>query len=245
MGRLYLQTNTKGRTMKRKIVGFGDSFVFGSELQDNDDGHKSWIGLAAEKLGVEYQTTAVPGCGNENISRQILTYFSNNAGDDTLAVINWTWGARWDFYIPGLEQWTTLGLTCVPSKLAPMVGIEEAQKILEFYNKYPGHSTLWDKWRSLQTIFVTQIFLKHQGIDSIQTFMDYELWDTQWHAPDYILTLQNAVKPYMENFQGLNFLDWSRSHGFEITDPGLHPLEDAHKAACDLWLDRYRHCLAT
>ena len=64
--------------MKTKIVGFGDSFVFGSELANNNDGQQSWIGQASRKLGVDYETTAVPGCGNENISRQILTYFSNN-----------------------------------------------------------------------------------------------------------------------------------------------------------------------
>ena len=115
--------------MKTKIVSFGDSFVFGSELSNNKDGHKSWIALAANQLGVDYETTAVPGCGNENITRQILTYFSNNPSDNVLAIINWTWGARWDFYIPGKEQWTTLGLTCVPSKLEPLVGLEEAKKI--------------------------------------------------------------------------------------------------------------------
>jgi hypothetical protein len=115
--------------MKTKIVGFGDSFVFGSELDNNDHGDKSWVGQAARKLGVEYETTAVPGCGNENITRQILTYFSNNPSDNVLAVINWTWGARWDFYIPGVETWTTLGLSCVPSKLAPLVGLEDAGKV--------------------------------------------------------------------------------------------------------------------
>ena len=56
--------------MKTKIVSFGDSFVFGSELANNLDGHQSWIGLAAKKLGVEYQTLSVPGCGNENITRR-------------------------------------------------------------------------------------------------------------------------------------------------------------------------------
>lgn len=227
----------------KKIVSFGDSFVFGSEIQNNHDGKKAWAGLAAQKLGVEYKTLSVPGCGNENISRQILTYFSNNPVDNTLVVINWTWGARWDFYIPGKETWTTLGLTCVPSKLAPMVGSEEAKKILEFYNKYPGHSTLWDKWRTLQTIYSTQQYLKSLGANIIQTYMDYEMWDQTWHAPDYIKTLQELTRTDLENFEGQNFLDWSRQRGFTVTEPGLHPLEQAHEAACELWLDRYARAL--
>lgn len=227
----------------KKIVSFGDSFVFGSELQNNDNGSRSWIGLAATKLGVEYQTLAVPGCGNENISRQILTYFSNNSNDNVLAVINWTWGARWDFYVPGKETWTTLGLSCVPPKLAPLVGLEEAKKVLEFYNKYPGHSTLWDKFRTLQTIYSAQQFLKNINVPSIQTYMDFEMWDQTWHAPDYIKTLQNLTKEPLQTFEGLTFLDWSYKHGFTVTEPGLHPLEEAHAVACDLWQDRYAQAL--
>lgn len=229
--------------MKTKIVGFGDSFVFGSELANNPVGHRSWIGLAAKKLGVEYETVSVPGCGNENIARQILTYFSNHPADSTLAVVNWTWGARWDFYIPGKEQWTTLGLTCVPSKLAPMVGHEEAEKILDFYSKYPGYSTLWDKWRTLQSIYASQQFMKSLGVASIQTFMDYEMWDQTWHAPDYIKALQELTRPELQNFQGKNFLDWSREHNFPVTEPGWHPLEPAHEAACELWLESYEQAL--
>ena len=230
---------------QKKIVGFGDSFVFGSELVDNDDGSLAWAGLAAQRLGVDYETRAVPGCGNENISRQIFSYFSNNPSDHVLAVINWTWGARWDFYIPGHEKWVTLGLTCVPSKLEPIVGLDEAEEILKFYNKYPGHSTLWDKWRSLQTIYTTQQYLKSLNVTCIQTYMDHELWDKTWHAPDYIQTLQDLTKPQLENFEGQNFLDWSYKKGFTVTNTGLHPLEDAHQAACDLWVDIYGQALNT
>ena len=230
--------------MKTKIVGFGDSFVFGSELANNEDGHRSWVGQAAKQLGVDYETTAVSGCGNENITRQIVTYFSNNPRNNVVAVINWTWGARWDFYIPGIERWTTLGLSCVPSKLAPLVGMEEAEKILEFYNKYPGHSTLWDKFRTLQTIYTAQQYLKQLNVPTVQTYMDYEMWDTEWHAPDYIKTLQNLTKEPLQNFEGQNFLDWSRKHGFPITEPWWHPLEPAHEAACKLWLDTYAQALA-
>jgi hypothetical protein len=231
--------------MKTKIVSFGDSFVFGTELEDNIDGSHSWIGQAARQLGVDYKTLAVPGCGNENITRQILTYFSNNPSDNVLAVINWTWGARWDFYIPGKETWTTLGLSCVPSKLAPLVGLTEAEKVLEFYNKYPGHSTLWDKFRTLQSIYSSQQYLKSLSVPSIQTYMDVEMWDTTWHAPDYIKTLQNLTKDPLQTFEGLTFLDWSYKHGFTVTDPGLHPLEDAHNAACELWINTYRRALTT
>lgn len=85
--------------MTKKIVSFGDSFIFGSELQNNNDGSKAWPGLIANELECDYETFANPGCGNDNIAQQIYSYFSANSTDDTLAVINWTWATRWDFYI--------------------------------------------------------------------------------------------------------------------------------------------------
>ena len=85
--------------MNKKIVSFGDSFIFGSELQNNIDGSRAWPGLIAKELGCEYKTFANPGCGNDYIAQQIYSYFSANSADNTLAIINWTWAVRWDFYI--------------------------------------------------------------------------------------------------------------------------------------------------
>jgi len=223
-----------------KIVSFGDSFIYGSELKR--EAH-SWVSQCAEKLGVEYETTAKPGCGNEYISQQILSYFTNNTKENTLAVINWTWGLRYDFFVSGKEQWTTLGGDCLPSTLEPLVGLVQAEKILEFYNTYAGKSILWDRWRSLQTIYTSQQFLKLHKIKNIQTYMDYMLWDTEFHCPDYIRTLQDLTKTELQSFEGKNFLDWSYDHGFEVTETWLHPLEDAHKAACKLWLNTYQGVL--
>jgi hypothetical protein len=73
--------------------------------------------------------------------------------------------------------------------------------------------------------------------------MDYMLWDTEFHCPDYIRTLQDLTKTELQSFEGKNFLDWSYDHGFEVTEEWLHPLEDAHKAACKLWLNTYQGVL--
>jgi hypothetical protein len=227
----------------KKIVGFGDSFVFGSELQNNHDGSKSWIGLAAKNLGVSYETCAVPGCGNDNIARQIYSYFSENSAEDTLAVINWTWSNRWDFYIVNHETWITLGPTCVPEKLQTLVDKTQSHRLVEFYKDYANSSITWNKFRNLQTIYAVQSYLQAQNILAVQTFMDPIMFDTTYHAPNYIVELQNLVSPQMENFEGLTFLEWSQQHGFPITDPGWHPLEAAHEAASILWQERYAQLL--
>jgi hypothetical protein len=226
-----------------KIVSFGDSFIFGSELQDNNDGSRAWPGLIAQRIGAEYETLAIPGCGNDAIARQILQYFSENSTQDTLAVINWTWAIRWDFYIVAQEKWVTLGPTCVPSKLEDSVGIDEASRIIDFYNDYTGHSTLWENYRSLQAIFSTQCFLDAIGANTIETCMDYGIFDKQFHAPGYIQVLQDRVRPRMKDFEGQNFLDWCRDRGYPITEPGWHPVEPSHEAAADLWAEIYHNKL--
>jgi hypothetical protein len=231
--------------MNKKIVSFGDSFVFGSEQQNNTDGSLGWIARAAKKLGYEYYTSSVPGCGNDHIARQIYTWFANNSADNTLAVINWTWMSRWDFYIVEHETWITLGPTCVPEKLKHLVERTQAEDMIEFYKTRANSSLLWNKFRNLQTIYAVQAYLKQKNINSIQTYMDYELFDQTFHAPDYIQELQKLVNPDLQLFEGLNFVDWAYKQGFTVTTPGLHPLEDAHSAACNLWVDVYGQALAT
>jgi hypothetical protein len=231
--------------MSKKIIGFGDSFVFGTEQKNNNDGSLGWIGRAAKNIGAEYHTSAVPGCGNDHIARQIYTWFSNNSAEDTLAVINWTWMCRWDFYIVEHETWITLGPTCVPEKLKHLVERTEAEDMIEFYKTRANSSLLWNKFRNLQTIYAVQTYLTQKNINNIQTYMDYQLLDQVYHAPDYIQELQALIIPSLENFEGQNFVDWSYTNEFAVTNPGLHPLEDAHKAACELWLDTYSQALKT
>ena len=226
-----------------KIVSFGDSFIWGSELENNPTGDRAWPGLIAQELGVEYATLANPGCGNDEIARQILTYFSSNPAADTLAVINWTWAFRWDFYIVNTESWVTLGPSCIPSKLNNHLEPGAAEELISVYKKYAGKSILWGRWRALQSIYAAQSYLKTLGIKSIQTYMDTWLFEQEFHAPDYVKTLQELVQKDMQLFQGLNFLDWSKSRGYTVTEPGWHPLEEAHAAAKDLWIDSYKEAL--
>lgn len=266
-----------------KIVSFGDSFILGSEIQDNQDGSRAWPGQIAQRLGCHYETRAVAGCGNEHIARQIYEYFSTNPAQQTLAIINWTWSMRWDFFLSGPDRWVTLGPTCVPGKLQHLVDQDRAQELVTFYHHYLQNSDQWNKLRSLQSILAAQQYLSRKGIRSIQTYMDARLFensfdqdrlehyqinrDPSWPMvssvqdlerlplaiqqelaqslgqinPAYIQELQVMSKSPMKDFEGRTFLDWSRHHGYPITDPpGDHPLDQAHMAAADLWQARYQ-----
>lgn len=231
--------------MRKKIVSFGDSFILGAELPKNFNGHRAWPGLIARQLDCDYETLSVSGCGNDAIARQIYHYFAEHSNHDVLAVINWTWFMRWDFYIAnGQEKWITLGPTCVPETLDNLVETTQAHDIVSFYNTHANASLLWNKMRNLQTMFAVQQYLKHHNVRSIQTFMDPHTTDKQWHSPDYVTELQRLIEPNLETWNGMNFLDWCRSHDYRITDPLLHPLQDAHNAAAEFWRTKYAQALA-
>ena len=85
--------------------------------------------------------------------------------------------------------------------------------------------------------------MKQKGIQSVQTYMDYEMFNTQWHAPDYVQELQQLVLPELQLFDNKNFVDWSHSHGYSVTIEGMHPLEQAHAAAANYWKEIYKAAL--
>jgi hypothetical protein len=272
----------------KKIVSFGDSFVFGSEIQDNLDGSKGWPGVAAGHLGHEFECRAVPGCGNTHILKQILEYYNTNSMKDTLAVINWTWATRWDLLNLSNNTSVTLGPTCVPEKLQKSLDAETSQYLLIFYNKFVGINPNQYLAESLRSIYVAQKFLAENSIPNIQTYMDHSMlkenqggsllefysdirlssWPTihtsaQWDdltdsiqqevldrynlmaVPDWIKMLQIKVAADLQNFDGMNFLEWSYHNRYAVTpEPGLHPLDQAHQAAALLWKDRYDQSLA-
>lgn len=233
----------------KKIVAFGDSFFAGNELKDPG---LVWPGVVAQRLGVEFETPSIPGCGNDRIAAQIYEWFANKPVQNVLAVVNWTWTARWDlFLLPGVgrsefgfPRWITLGPSCVPSLLDQLVETEQAQQLIDFYKTSGGHSLFWNVFRNLQTITAVQHFLWSRGIVAVQTYMDYHLVkDSDNNFPAYIHNLQQKLQQQLYNFEGMNFVDWSKSQGFTVTEPGMHPLEQAHEAAADYWQSKYSQLL--
>lgn len=223
--------------MIKKILAFGDSYLNGNELTNSSQ--STWPALIAQQLGIDFKSYAIAGCGNGTISRKVLDHFYNDPNPEVLVVINWTWGCRWDFHIATVNKWRALGPDWIPTNLISQVGQEEAQRIFDFYQAYPGNSELWHKTSTLESMYATQVFLKERGIKSVQTSLDDLIWDKTWHAPGHVQILQDYCKPNIESFDGKNFVDWSRDQGFRITPRWEHPLDDAHQAAANYWLEHY------
>lgn len=222
-----------------KLKSFGCSFIFGNDL--HDDGREgawatpslhTWPALAAARLGMDYQCWAKGGMGNLQILDRVLLQaaYDHTYHERALFVINWTWIDRFDYIVDHDRkvEHTRAKFRDTWSTITPVSDSEEA----EFYYRRL-HSQHKDKLLSLIYIRTAVDVLEQKGIPFVMTYMDDIIKDTQHDVPYSITDCQDRVFPYLRAFDGMNFLDWSRSRGFPIS-PTLHPLEQAHAAAADI-----------
>ncbi len=195
--------------------------MFGSELAD--DGRDlpwprpsklTWPALWATNLGHDYQCYARPGAGNLQILEKVLTHAASN--EHALYVIGWTWIDRFDYNKQPHNTWTTI----TPG---------HTDETAKFYYR-DLNSQYRDKLTTLSYIKLAIDTLKQKDVTFIMTHMDDLIFETKWHANPAIMDLQNYIRPYITQFEGKTFLDWSRDKKFKISTK-LHPLEAAHQAA--------------
>jgi hypothetical protein len=212
-----------------KLKSFGCSFVFGIDLADVNDGgtqlliqpsNSTWPAHIAQHLEYEYECFAWGGLGNLQILERVLSQAST---EPALFVVNWTWIDRFDYAQAHDNCWTTIRPTCTSDQA-------------EYYYRH-FHSQYRDKLTTLIMIKLAIDTLQQHGHQIIMTYMDDLIFETEWHVSPAVIDLQNYIKPHMTNFEGKNFLDWSRKKGHAISDT-WHPLEDAHAAAADYLINQ-------
>ena len=196
-----------------KLKSFGCSFIFGSDLLDPTH---AWPSQVSQRLGLEYQCHAMPGIGNLQIANKVLEQL--DLSDNDFFVIGWTWIDRFDYTGADDNRWSTI-----------MPGDTTAQAA-HYYRDL--HSEYRDKLTNLITIRCVVDQLTAANIPFLMTYMDELLFDQRWHLNATVKTLQDSLKPLMTTFEGLTFLDWSRSNGFAESEK-WHPLEQAHSVASD------------
>jgi len=88
-----------------RLVGFGCSFTYGSELQSSDidsndhwgnTPHREsnvWLGRLADKLGATFDNRAEPGNSNYAIQYQFADWFNNNRNPSESVVVCVAWTA--------------------------------------------------------------------------------------------------------------------------------------------------------
>ncbi len=206
------------------LKSFGCSFIFGSDLPDDGrllnqstPSRLTWPALLAKHHGYQYQCYARPGSGNLQIAETVLNQLENI--ESTVFVIGWTWIDRFDYNGLENDRWATI---------MPVDRSEHA----EYYYRH-FHSQYRDKLTTLINIKTVVDALKAANAKYVMTYMDPLIFETQWHCTSAVRYLQNSVRNSMTDFESKTFLEFSRSHGFPISDT-WHPLEAAHQAGFEL-----------
>lgn len=208
------------------VRSYGCSFIFGTDLADDGrDGpyatpsQYTWPALIAKRLEKPYVCRAKGGAGNLQILDCILRDAACN--EQSLFLIGWSYADRFDY-----GDLDTSSTTKDYTTICPITNTPEAAS---YYRNL--HSEFRDKFTTLINIKVAIDILKEKRCPFIMTCMDSKLiFDTNWHVPLSIIELQNQVRPYITDFDGKNFLQWSKDKKFIISKTE-HPLEDAHWAA--------------
>ena len=196
------------------VKSFGCSFIYGSDLQDRC---QTWPALLAQHHGADYQCYAFPGTGNLRIAESVL----NALADPTpcVYIIGWTWIDRFDYVDADSDGWHTV------------LPVDTGTHAEYYYRHF--HSQYRDKLTTLIHIKSAQDAVQAAGHQLIMTCQDQLIFESQWHRSPAVDLLQNSIRPNVTWFENQTFLNWARSHNYEIS-PAWHPLEQAHRAAADL-----------
>lgn len=216
-----------------KFYSFGCSLVFGTDLSDSGTDQDwptastlTWPALLATKFGYKYCCMAGGGRGNLCILDRLLSTVQNDP--ESFFIIQWSFIDRFDYSDPSGHHFSQ--------------GNNDWKSILPNHNNdlaktyYQDiHSEYRDKLVTLSYIMTAINELERFGCRYIMANIDDLLWCDKFHASTGMIQMQQYIKPYIRNFDGRNFLDWSRQNDFDISPTG-HPLEQAHAAAADLML---------
>jgi hypothetical protein len=215
-----------------KIKSFGCSFIFGSDLADDGQeltiptpSNNTWPALLASRNNHNYDCFARPGSGNLQIAERVLSHQLDD--QPTFFIIGWSWIDRFDYRNSSISD---TPMAAKWNNWKTLMPIDNSNLAKTYYRDL--HSEFQDKLCSLMYIKLVIDTLTQKKIPFLMTYMDDLLFDQQWNTTEAVIDLQNYVRPHMTQFNGLNFLEWSRQHKFAISDT-WHPLEAAHRAAAD------------
>ena len=182
----------------------------------------TWPALIAKSLNCDYKCCAIGGKGNQWISWQVCFSIKQ----DILFIVNWSWFERFDY------------VDVVTDNGKQLIHVMKTNLDHYFYRNLD--SDVWNLHRNLQQIHSTISLLKQNNINFIMTCLDpqYSLAYYDLRPPEIkrsrwtnaILNLQEQILPHIVDFEGMNFLEWSKHNSFEL-GPNGHPLEKAHAEA--------------
>lgn len=223
--------------MISRLKSFGCSFIFGTDLHDDNragvmalPSNFTYPAHIARHRDLFYSCHARPGAGNFEILNRLIEQLAigKTDKDHSIYVINWTWIDRFSYIdhdrATGRHPYNPWGW-------ASIMPVDQGPTATSYYKHL--HSQMRDQLSTLISIkcAIDQLLAAQRPF--IMTWTDPLIWEKPTQCPHSMEFLQEQIKPYLSDFDGSNFLDWTRTKGFAISD-SLHPLEQAHEAAAEM-----------
>jgi hypothetical protein len=219
-----------------RIVSFGDSFIFGTDLSDivnyRNDGLKfsklTWPALLANDLNLKYHSYAYGGSGNAGICRRVLFAIESGlVSNNDFLVIQWTWKVRYDIFTNKENAFRN-------DHINPDIGWETLHVTDDNYNSNTYYKNIQsdenDKYESLKQIVLVSTILDQYKIPYFMTCLDSTLTDEINFNPPYVNILIKQIKDKLHWFNNKGFYHWAKDQNFTLGESG-HPVDDAHYAA--------------
>lgn len=202
--------------------------------------------ILADKFGLEYKNTAMPGGSNQRIIRTSWQDLQKFNPAETVVIIGWSSFERTEWHRQG--QWHQI---CGDAHYSVVSEIKELwqhhidawwsnQHYENFRIMAEQHQAIWLFHQQLMNLGFTVLF--YQGCDTFffdgcpQQDQQFELfWQDVWVHDPYV-KLESDNTRIVENFSR-----WALNNGFRHTDNRAHFGADAHRAWAaylEPWLER-------
>lgn len=225
----------------KKIVGFGDSWVWGDELLDpallaqDKSAHPSWVqntryreqhcflGQLGEQYHVPTENFGIPGGSLQSTIWTFLWWLRNEpCPEDCLVLVGLTEGSRMSFYNPNHKTypndppWNRF----VHSAWVH-AGVEDGPVTREWTDMIKRYMVLSES-EPLSQLNYEQALYFFDGV-SARRNIPMLMWDIS--PPQEQLAVPTKIWP------GFNFVYWLRRHPNEkeLSFPGGHPNEKGHQ----------------
>ena len=212
-----------------KLIGFGCSFTYGSELIDPNidewDRHHSntayrerhcWLGELADRLGIEYINLAEPSGSNYSIQEKFADYVQNHECSDIIICVAWTNQLRNSWWSDQERRWVHDGF----------IRYNDEKLFTASFKEWLTHSYKRSEQATLNAKLFVNSVCEAKGIKIIQ-------FDA----------LSNVNSPRYSNYhmQGRSMQDVLIAEGKrldrEFLASGGHPNEAGHRHYVDLMME--------
>lgn len=240
------------------LVASGDSFVWGSELQDTDEGkhhsQSTFSSLLAQQAGMDYNCIAIPGNSNSGIARVTMSTCQQLHGQQYFLLVSWTFSQRYEFrfdYDTGernspwynITPWTTETKENIRSYMQNVneiilnhhiKNIENAERIgvAEFartFFKHVGNNQYYELYSTFKEIVFLQNYLKLNNIPYMFTTADWQESNYLRSRDDYLDDLYKQI-------------DWNQWFFFA---PGSGPAETEYQRGFYQWALENKYSIGT